>query len=79
MQQEDCITIDIVRNAIKEIKKENSPGDDGIPVEVVKASGECVLRHMLKICNLAYVSEIAPFAWQRGIISPLFKKCEKSV
>ena len=72
MKQEDCITIDEVRNAIKEMKNGKSPGDDGIPVEVVKARGERVLWHMLKICNAPYVNEIAPSDWQRGAIRPLF-------
>ena len=44
VEQEDLITIDKVRNAIKETKKGKSPGDDGIPKETVKAGGECVLR-----------------------------------
>ena len=34
---------------------------------------------MLQICNPSYVSEIAPTDWQRGVISPLFKKGEESM
>ena len=43
MEHEDLITIDDVRNAIKEMKKVKLPGDEGIPVEIVKAGGEYVL------------------------------------
>ena len=34
---------------------------------------------MLQICNADYVSEIAPSDWKRRVISPLFKKGEKSM
>ena len=61
------------------MKTGKSPGDDGIPVEILKAGGECLLRQMLQICNAAYVSEIVPSDWQWGVISPLFKKGEKSM
>ena len=61
------------------MKKGKSPGDDGIPVAIVKAGGEYMLRQMLQICNATYVTKIAPSDWQRGVISPLFRKGEKSM
>ena len=55
VEQEDCLTIDEVRNVIKEMKKGNLAGDDGIPVEMVKAGGECATTNAANlqccVCN----------------------------
>ena len=78
-EEANPITMDELRSAISDMKKGKSPGEDGLPVEILRAGGECVMQQLLRIINAAYVSEAVPVDWQRGVISPLFKKGEKTV
>ena len=78
-EEANLITMDELRSAISVMKKGKSPGEDGLPVEILRAGGECVMQQLLRIINVAYISERAPLDWQRGVISPLFKKGEKTV
>jgi len=75
---ENLITLEEVKNAVKKMKKGKSPGGDGLPVEIIRAGGECVLNKLLNIFNTAYITENVPSDWQKGVISPLFKKGEKT-
>ena len=75
----DLITMDELRSAICVMKKGKSPGEDGLPVEILRSGGECVMQRLLMVINAAFISESAPLGWQRGVICPLFKKGEKTV
>ena len=75
---ENLITLEEVKNAVKTMKKGKSPGGDGLPVEIIRAGGECVLNKLLNIFNTAYITENVPSDWQKGVISPLFKRGEKT-
>ena len=66
-----------MERAISEMKNEKSPGDDGLPVVILLAGGACVVQKMPNICNTAYLTEMAPVDWQRGVISPIYKKMDK--
>ena len=75
---ENLITLEEVKYAVKKMKKGKSPGGDGLPIEIIRAGGECVLNKLLHIFNTAYITESVPSDWQKGVISPLFKKGEKT-
>ena len=47
-----------VKNAVKKMKKGKFPGGDGLPVEIIRAGGECVLNKLLNIFNTAYITEM---------------------
>ena len=53
----------------------------GLPVEILRAGGDCVLQHVLKICSSAYDTETVPSDWKKGVIlvNPLLKKGEKTL
>ena len=50
-----------------------------MPVEVLKAGGATVANKLLKIFNAAYKAELVPLDWQKGVISPILKKGDKTV
>ena len=62
------ITLEEIKHAIAAMKKGESPGADGLPVEILKAGGECVEQQLLKICNKAFSTEVAPADWQHRVI-----------
>ena len=74
----DSITVEEVRQVMKQMKNRKAPGDDGIPFELLGAGGECIVQQLLKMFNIAYRSESVPLDWQRGVICPLFKKGDKT-
>ena len=74
MGLENLITLEEVKNAVKKMKKGKFPGGDGLPVEIIRAGGECVLNKLLNSFNIAYTTENVPPNWQKGVMSPLFKK-----
>ena len=56
------------------MKNGKSPGDDGLPVEVLKAGGATAANKLLKMFNAAYKAEMVTFDWQNGVISPIPKR-----
>ena len=48
------ITMNEITKAMAKMKKGRSPGEDGLPVEVLKAGGMTVVEQLLNICNRAY-------------------------
>ena len=77
--EENPITMEEFEKAISRMKNGKSLGDDGLTVEVLKAEGATVPNKLLKIFNAAYKAEIVPLDWQKGVISPILKKGEKTV
>ena len=77
--EENLITMEEFEKAISRMKNGKSPGDDGLPVEVLKAGGATVANKLLKIFNAAYKAEMVPLDWQKGVISPILKKGDKTV
>ena len=74
---ENLTTLEEVKNGAKKFKEVESPGSDSLPVEIIRAGGECVLNELLRIFNTAYITESVPSDWQKGVVSPFFKKREK--
>ena len=74
----DSITVEEVRQVMKQMNNGKAPGDDGIPLELLGAGGECSVQQLLKMFNIAYRSESVPLDWQRGVICPLFKNGDKT-
>ena len=77
--EENPITMEEFEKAISRMKNGQSPGDDGLPVELLKAGGATVANKLLKIFNIAYKAEMVPLDWQEGAISPILKKGDKTV
>ena len=76
---ENPITKEEFEKATSRMKNEQSPGDNGLPVEVLKAGGATVANILLNIFNAAYRAGMVQLDWQKGVISPILKKGEKTV
>ena len=63
-----------MKAAISQMKREKAAGDDGIPVEILKAGGSFVEQQLLVIYNIAYETECVPSDWQKGMICRLLKR-----
>ena len=61
-------------SAIKLLKKNKSPGPDGIPYEFFQNAPECFISDLLSIYNFIFLHETVPNAFKESIIVPLFKK-----
>ena len=78
-EEENPITMEELEKTISRMKNGKSPGDDGLPVEVLKAGGATVANKLLKIFNAAYKAKMVPSDWQKGVISAILKKGDKTV
>ena len=73
------ITGSEILGAISRMKRGKASGDDDLPVEIVKEAGEDAQKLLLTIMQNAYRQETVPAEWQKGIISPIFKKGDKAL
>ena len=76
---DDHISVDEVVAAVAAMRNGKAPGDDGLPIEILRAGGESVMEQLIKIYNTAYRRELIPADWQRGLICPIFKKGDKTI
>ena len=67
-------TINEVINAVSALKSGKSPGMDGIPAEMLKATCHILSNVLLKIFNHVLLNCKYPKAWTSGTISPVLKK-----
>ena len=67
-----------VQEAIHTLKRNKSPGSDGITAEMLQAGGEQLARQMHKLCNKAWDEGTIPEEWGRSILVPIPKKGDLS-
>ena len=72
--KEHPISMEELEKAISRVKNGKSPGDDGLPVEVLKVGGATVANKLRKIFSAAYKAEMVPLDWQKCVISPILKR-----
>ena len=77
--EEVLITEDEVAQAIKRMSTGKAAGEDGLPMELIKAAGRTATQALVKLFNSAFTSETIPDDWGRGVICPIFKKGDKTV
>ena len=70
----DGILLEEVKNAIRKLKDNKSPGPDDIPAELIKAGGEPLAREVHKICCEIWETEKWPKDWCKSTIVMLPKK-----
>ena len=44
----DSITVEEVRQVMKQMQNGKAPGDDGIPFELLGACGECIVQQLFE-------------------------------
>jgi len=67
-----------VIEAIKELKNNKAPGEDGISAEILKAGGLCLAHQIHKLITKIWEQEITPKEWQDAIVIPIHKKGDKT-
>ena len=67
-----------VEDAIHTLKRNKSPGSDGITAELLQAGGEQLARQMHTLCNKAWEEGTIPEEWGKSILVPLPKKGDLS-
>ena len=68
-----------VRKAINEIKSSKAPGSDGIPIELLKATGEEGIHVMTTLCQQIWDTGIWPLDWKKTVYIPIPKKGDPRV
>ncbi|CAF1642700.1 unnamed protein product, partial [Adineta ricciae] len=63
-----------VQAAISSLKRNKSPGSDGITAEMLQAGGEPLSREIHKLCNKAWHEGTIPEEWGKSILVPIPKK-----
>lgn len=63
-----------VEDAINKLKKNKSPGVDGITAEMLQAGGENLKHKIYVLCTRAWDEETIPEQWGRSILIPIPKK-----
>jgi hypothetical protein len=67
-----------VEEAIRTLKKNKSPGSDGIIAEMLQAGGEKLVHQIHKLCNKAWDEGTIPGEWGKSILVPIPKKGDHS-
>jgi ribonuclease HI len=62
-----------LENAIKKLKKETSPGNDGITNEMLQHLGEATKKKLLNIFNKSWKTGQIPEIWKHAVICPIYK------
>jgi exonuclease III len=68
-----------IRMALRQLKNNKAPGEDGITAELLKAGGKPVLKALQKLFNSVILEGKTPKAWHRGVVVLFFKKGDKTL
>lgn len=74
VEQEPNILIGEIREAIKKLRNNKSPGSDGVTAEMLKLSGEKGVKILWELCNQVWNTGTWPPEWAESIFIPLHKK-----
>lgn len=65
--------------ALKQLKNNKAPGEDGITAELLKAGGKPVLKALQRLFNSVIHEGLTPQAWNRGVVVLFFKKGDNAL
>lgn len=65
--------------ALKQLKNDKAPGDDGITTELLRAGGKPVLVVLQRLFNAVILEGISPKAWRRRVVVLFFKKGDNTL
>ena len=67
------ITMEELEVALKAMKNGKAPGEDGIPIELIKEGGEKMKEEILKLFNRCWNESEVSEGWRKSIIVPIYK------
>ena len=68
------ITLEELRAALKQLKRNKAAGPDGILVEYIKAFGETYEGILWKIMKEIFCRQVYPSEWNSNFLKPIYKK-----
>jgi hypothetical protein len=66
-----------VEMTIKEVKRNQSPGTEQIPAEMIKAGSRTICSEIHELINSIWNKEELPEEWKELIFVPLYKKGDR--
>ena len=70
-------TLTEIRAAIGKLKRNKSPGSDGIHAELIKSAGESLVDCMYQLFQKIWDTLEMPEEWNLSMITPIYKKGDK--
>nr|VZI18646.1 unnamed protein product [Spirometra erinaceieuropaei] len=67
-----------VADAIRKLRKNKAPGEDGIPAEIFKSCVDTLAPWLHEVMERAWRDEVVPDDWGLGILVPILKKGDKT-
>ncbi|BHF81270.1 hypothetical protein SprV_0702440000 [Sparganum proliferum] len=67
-----------VADAIRKLRKNKAPGEDGIPAEIFKSCVDTLASCFHEVIERAWRDEVVPDDWGLGILVPILKKGVKT-
>lgn len=78
--QEEPFNFEEIKNTIKKLKNNKSPGPDGIPGEFYKKGGDMIIEDLKELFKKILENEKVPTEWNEGKTTLIHKggnKCKK--
>ncbi len=70
----DPPTLEEVSTAIRQLRNNRGPGEDGIPAEVNKTFLDSLGPWLHRVITKVWLCEAAPKNWSEAVLLPVFKK-----
>lgn len=77
-ESQEEITIEEIRETIKNLKKGKAPGQDGITNEAWKKGGYILEKELWGVLNDIGNGGEVPEEWKTGIVRPIYKKGKRN-
>ena len=71
---EDIISKQECEEALKTIKSNKSPGDDGLPIEFYRTFWSDIGSLLVDVCNESFDNQILPLSMRKSVITLIHKK-----
>nr|VZH97719.1 unnamed protein product [Spirometra erinaceieuropaei] len=75
----DPPSVEEVADAIRKLRNNKAPGEDGIPAEIFKSCVDTLAPWLHEVIERAWRDEVVPDDWGLGILVPILKKGDKTI
>lgn len=77
-EEEDKITKEEIILQLRRLKKGRAPGENGIENEAWRLMSKEIEEVLIELIKIIWREEAIPAKWNKGVISPIYKKGEKN-